>query len=85
LAYGGMAGTAKRAAATENALLGKPWTLASVEAARSALAQDFQPFTDLRATGDYRLLVAGQLLERFFRETSGENVRLPGVLAGAAS
>jgi len=85
LAYGGMAGTAKRATATENALLGKPWTLAGIDAARPALAQDFQPFTDLRATGDYRLLVAGQLLERFFLETSGENVRLPGDFAGATS
>jgi xanthine dehydrogenase small subunit len=83
LAYGGMAGTAKRATATENALLGKPWTLASIDAARPALAQDFQPFTDLRATGDYRLLIAGQLLERFFRETSGESVRLPGDPIGA--
>jgi xanthine dehydrogenase small subunit len=78
-----MAGTAKRATATENALLGKPWTLASIDAARPALAQDFQPFTDLRATGDYRLLIAGQLLERFFRETSGESVRLPGDPIGA--
>jgi xanthine dehydrogenase small subunit len=83
LAYGGMAGTAKRAHATEDALLGKPWTLASIDAARPALAQDFQPFTDLRATGDYRLLIAGQLLERFFRETTGEGVRLPGQHIGA--
>ncbi len=43
LAFGGMAATVKRAAQAEAALLGKPWTQASVDAAKLALAQDFKP------------------------------------------
>jgi xanthine dehydrogenase small subunit len=77
LAYGGMAGIAKRAAAAERALTGQPWTLAGIAAAQAALATDFQPMTDLRATGEYRLAVAAALLERFCRESSGEAVTLP--------
>jgi xanthine dehydrogenase small subunit len=72
-----MAGIAKRAAAAERALTGQPWTLAGIAAAQAALATDFQPMTDLRATGEYRLAVAAALLERFCRESSGEAVTLP--------
>ncbi len=65
LAYGGMAATARRAAAAEQALTGLPWTLASIALAQAALATDFQPLTDMRATGEYRLQIAAALLERF--------------------
>ena len=37
IAYGGMAATPKRATAVEAALVGKPWTEATVEAAMAAL------------------------------------------------
>jgi xanthine dehydrogenase small subunit len=77
LAYGGMAATARRAAAAEQALIGMPWTLASIVLAQAALAADFQPLTDMRATGEYRLRIAATLLERFWRECHGEAVRLP--------
>jgi xanthine dehydrogenase small subunit len=33
------------------------------------LSRDFRPITDVRATDDYRLRVAGNLLRRFFAET----------------
>jgi xanthine dehydrogenase small subunit len=69
LGWGGMAGTAKRATRTEAALRGQPWTQATLRAAQAALAQDFQPLTDLRATKDYRSKVAANLLERFWLET----------------
>jgi xanthine dehydrogenase small subunit len=71
IAYGGMAATPKRAKAVEAALLGKPWTEATVEAAISAYDQDFTPLTDMRATAEYRQLAAKNLLRRFFAETSG--------------
>ena len=50
IAYGGMAATPKRAKAVEAALLGKPWTEATVEAAMPAYDLDFTPLTDMRAT-----------------------------------
>jgi xanthine dehydrogenase small subunit len=70
IAFGGMAGTPKRAAGAEQALLGQPWTRASVEAAQAALAQDFTPLDDWRASSAYRRMVASNLLLKFFVETS---------------
>jgi xanthine dehydrogenase small subunit len=69
LAWGGMAATARRAPLTEAALMGQPWNEATLRRAQAALAQDFQPMTDMRATRDYRLKVAGNLLERLWLET----------------
>jgi xanthine dehydrogenase small subunit len=69
LAFGGMAATVKRAARAEAALLGSAWTQASVNAAQTALAQDFQPLSDLRASAAYRMQVAQNLLQRFWLET----------------
>lgn len=71
IAYGGMAATPKRAFGVEKALLGKPWTEATVEAAMAAYAGDFTPLTDMRASAEYRALAARNLLLRFFAETTG--------------
>jgi xanthine dehydrogenase small subunit len=68
-AFGGMAAVVQRAAATEQAVLGQPWTEATLTAAVQALATDFQPLTDLRASAAYRSHVVGQLLRRFWLET----------------
>jgi len=76
IAYGGMAATPKRARAVEAALMGKAWTVATVEAAIPAFADDYQPLTDMRASAEYRLLAAQNLLRRFFLETTGEGERL---------
>jgi xanthine dehydrogenase small subunit len=73
IAYGGMAATPKRATAVEAALLGKKWTEATVEAALPPIAADFTPLTDMRASAEYRMLVAKNLLMRFYLETTGEN------------
>lgn len=72
LAYGGMAAVVKRASAAEAALVGQPWTERSVNAAMQAIAQDFQPLTDMRAGAAYRLQVAQNLLQRFWLETRRE-------------
>ncbi|MNP97632.1 Carbon monoxide dehydrogenase medium chain [compost metagenome] len=69
LAFGGMAATVKRAANAEAALVGKPWTQASVATAKLALAQDFKPLSDMRASADYRLQVAQNLIQRLWLET----------------
>jgi xanthine dehydrogenase small subunit len=72
LAFGGMAATVKRAAKAEAALVGQPWTQASVDAARLALAEDFTPLSDMRASADYRLQVAQNLIQRLWLETRTE-------------
>jgi xanthine dehydrogenase small subunit len=59
LAFGGMAATPKRASHAEAALLKDGF-----DAARAALAQDFQPLDDWRGTAAYRLQVAANLLRR---------------------
>jgi xanthine dehydrogenase small subunit len=68
IAFGGMAPTPKRATATEAALTGRPWTEASVAAAEAALAEDFQPISDMRASAAYRLRVARNLVRRTWAE-----------------
>jgi xanthine dehydrogenase small subunit len=62
IAFGGMAATPKRARATETALIGGPWKEEAVRAASERLAEDFQPISDLRASANYRLAAAKNLL-----------------------
>ncbi|MEO0829264.1 MAG: xanthine dehydrogenase small subunit, partial [Pseudomonadota bacterium] len=50
IAFGGMAGTPKRATAVEAALVGTDWTEAGITPALDAFAQDFQPIDDMRAS-----------------------------------
>jgi xanthine dehydrogenase small subunit len=76
IAYGGMAATPKRAAAAEAALVGRPWALDTVARAEAAMAEDFAPITDWRASADYRATAARNLLRRFYLESTGAPVRL---------
>ena len=69
IAFGGMAATPKRAIATEAALCGSDWTEATARAAMAALAADYTPLTDMRASAAYRMKTAQNLLYRFFLET----------------
>jgi xanthine dehydrogenase small subunit len=73
LAFGGMAATVKRATQAEAALRGQPWTQATVKAAQAALAQDYAPLSDMRASAGYRLQVAQNLLQRFWLETRADD------------
>jgi xanthine dehydrogenase small subunit len=72
IAFGGMAEIAKRASHSEQLLTGKPLTLTSIEQACAALEQDFKPLSDFRASADYRLQIAKNLLRRFYASRSGE-------------
>jgi xanthine dehydrogenase small subunit len=76
LAYGGMAGIAARARHAERALLEHGWNAAGIEAAAAALAQDFEPLSDLRASSRYRLRAAGNLLRRLYRQQSHKSCAL---------
>ncbi|MEC9433107.1 MAG: xanthine dehydrogenase small subunit [Pseudomonadota bacterium] len=83
IVFGGMAGTPKRAAAVEAALVGRPWTLETVEAALPAFAEDFQPMTDMRASAEYRLKAARNLLLKVFHESAETKPETRLVGAGA--
>ncbi len=76
IAYGGMAGIPKRAAATEAALAGQPWTRETVTAAMAAMAEDFTPMSDMRASAGYRMKSAQNLLMRYFLEDQGQPTRV---------
>jgi xanthine dehydrogenase small subunit len=72
IAYGGMAATPKRAAGAERALVGASLDdRSSWSAAIAALAGDFTPLTDMRASAAYRALVAGNLLRKALIEVAG--------------
>ena len=74
LAFGGMAAVVKRAATAEAVLRGQPWSAATLAAAQAALARDFTPLDDMRASAAYRLRVAQNLLQRFWLETQANPV-----------
>ena len=72
IAFGGMAATPKRARATEAALAGAELADPAVAAAAcAALAADFSPITDQRASAAYRLRVAQGLLRKALIEIGG--------------
>ena len=76
IAYGGMAGTPKRAAHVEAALLGHPWTDATVAKAMQAFSQDYTPLSDMRASAAYRLQTAANMLRRYFLEDTGQSTSI---------
>jgi xanthine dehydrogenase small subunit len=62
---------------TEAALIGRPWNEATLQAAQTAMADEFSPLSDLRASADYRRTILGQLLRRAWLESNGHaTVRL---------
>lgn len=80
VAYGGMAGTPKRAFETEAALVGvsleDPSTWGT---AMQSLLSDFTPLTDMRASSEYRMETARALLAKSLMEVSGtapEDIRV---------
>lgn len=76
LAFGGMAATPKRATHVEAAMIGQPWSEASILAAAQKLSEDFQPLSDMRATAAYRMTVAQNLFRRFWLEQNGDAAQL---------
>lgn len=85
LAYGGMAAIPRRAAHAERALESLGWNERGLEQAITALAEDFKPLSDMRASGSYRLRTAGALLKRFYLQSRGGGaLRTADALAGTA-
>ena len=71
LAYGGMAESTKRSAATEAFLRGKPWDRQHVEEAQRLIDHDFNPISDVRGSAEFRRVAARNLLLKFWSETTG--------------
>ncbi len=72
IAFGGMAATPKRASAVEAALISQPWNEATIEVAQAAFAKDYTPMSDQRGSAEYRLILAQNLLMRYFLEQGSE-------------
>jgi xanthine dehydrogenase small subunit len=69
IAFGGLAATPKRAAATEALLAGRTWDEDTLTTAMAALLDDYAPLSDMRASSAYRMQAAQNLLRRFWYET----------------
>jgi xanthine dehydrogenase small subunit len=66
IAYGGMAAIPARAKTAEAMLSGKSWSEGNIRKAMAALADDFTPMSDMRASAQYRLSAAQNLLYKFW-------------------
>jgi CO/xanthine dehydrogenase FAD-binding subunit len=67
LAYGSVAPVTLRARRAEEVLLDERPSAAAAERARGALAEDIAPIDDIRSSREYRLAVAGNVLDQFLR------------------
>ena len=74
VAFGGMAATPRRASACEAALVGQPFSEATIAAAAEALKRDFIPLSDVRGTAAYRIEAAAALLWRLWHREQGAGV-----------
>ncbi len=72
IACGGMAATPLRAAKTEAALKGQPNHVSSFETAAQQIANDYSPIKDVRATAEYRITVATNLVIKAGLQMTGE-------------
>jgi xanthine dehydrogenase small subunit len=71
IGVGGVAATPMRARATEAVLTGAPWSEATLARAADSLRNEFQPLSDMRASGEYRRALLAHLLERYWLESTG--------------
>ena len=81
IAFGGMAGTPKRATSVEAALIGKAWSEETVRHAMGAFKEDYTPLSDMRASANYRLVSAENMLLRYYLEDQGTPTRVLEVRA----
>jgi xanthine dehydrogenase small subunit len=69
IGLGGVAATPLRARSTEAALVGRPWSIATVRAASAALRAEGTPMSDHRASSEYRSLMLGTALLKLYSAT----------------
>ena len=79
IAYGGMSSTPKRAFNCEKVLVNSNLSYKTISKAKKLLEKDFKPITDTRASQNYRMEVAKNLLEKCFSEVKQKkNIRING-------
>ena len=76
-----MAGVPKRATHVEAGLVGQPFDEAAPDRAAPEWAKDFTPMSDMRASADYRLAAARNMLRRYWLEGQGTEVNVREVRA----
>ena len=74
IAFGGMAEVPKRAINCEKNLNNKNLSLISFERAKNYLEKDFKPIDDMRATKEYRMEIAKNLLIKCFLEIESKKL-----------
>ena len=74
IAFGGMAEVPKRAINCEKNLNNKNLSLTSFERAKNYLEKDFKPIDDMRATKEYRMEIAKNLLIKCFLEIKSKKL-----------
>ena len=68
IAYGGMAAIPKKALHCEKSLLNKDLSEKNINIAQKFLEKDFNPIDDMRASSQYRMKIAKNLLFKCFQE-----------------
>ena len=76
IGVGGVAATPVRARQTEAVLTGQPWNETTLTRAADALSAEFQPLSDMRASGSYRRALLANLLQRYWLESQGPSPQL---------
>ena len=74
IAFGGMAAVPKRAKACEKILKNKPLTINTFDQAKNYLEKDLSPIGDMRASKEYRLEIAKNLLMKCFIEINSNKL-----------
>jgi CO/xanthine dehydrogenase FAD-binding subunit len=75
IAFGSVAPTVIRARQADAAVIGRPLTRDTVQAAVSAVSSDISPIDDIRSTAAYRAAVAGNLIEEMLTSFMATSVQ----------
>ncbi len=70
MAFGGLAATPVMATKTGEYLTGKPWNRETVLRAAKILSEEFEPISDARSSAQARKVMVGNLLIKFWQETT---------------
>ena len=74
IAYGGMASIPKRAINCEKTLINKNISEENIEKTKKTLEKDFKPISDMRASKNYRMEIAKNLLMKCFMEIKDDKL-----------
>ena len=74
IAYGGMAAIPKKALQCEKSLLNKDLSEKNINIAQKFLEKDFNPIDDMRASSQYRMKIAKNLLFKCFQEIKNKKL-----------